>query len=114
MVKCREIVNIATDINKQTQDNLTNKNVKGVLAVADVFEKNSAQIKTTNIRDKQLNKYSEELSNIYQEYADATRNFIKAFEDKNLEQALFYKEEVRKLFEQQQQVVTNINKYCQS
>lgn len=113
LVKCAEIVNIATEMSKETQDNLANKNVKNVLAVADIFEKNSVQIKGIRIRDKQLNEYSKELSNIYQQYADSTRNFIEAFQDKDVEQALFYKEEISKLFEQQQQVVNDINQYCQ-
>jgi mevalonate kinase len=113
LAKCREIITIAVEIDQKTKENLNNKNAENVLAVADIFEKNSTQIKKIIIKDEQLNKYSKELGEIYQKYAETTRNFIVAFQDKNVEQAVFYKEEISKLFQKQQQLVTEINSYCQ-
>lgn len=112
-IKCREITTIAVQLDNETKSNLTNQNPKNVLAVADAFDNSAKRIKTIKIKDQQLNKYNEELGNIYQEYAEATRNFIKAFQDKDLDEALNQKEKVTNLFQQQQQVVNNINNYCQ-
>ena len=94
LAKCREIISLAVEIDQKTKENLNNKNAENVLGVADVFEKNSTQIKNLSVKDEQLNKYSKELSDIYQQYAEATRNFMVAFQDKNVEGLKLFAETV--------------------
>lgn len=113
IAKCREIITLAVEIDQKTKENLNNKNAENVLAVADIFEKNSTQIKNLSIKDEQLNKYANQLSDIYQQYAEATRNFMVAFQAKKVEQAIFYKEQISELFQKQKQLVSDINNYCQ-
>lgn len=113
LAKCKEIRLIAIEIDQKTKENLHNTNAQSILDVVDVFQNNSTKMNNIKIKDEQLNKYKQELSNIYQQYADVTRNFIQAFQNKDVDQALFYKKEITKLFQQQQQLVTNIDTYCQ-
>lgn len=111
-IKCREIITIAVKLDKETKNKLTDQNPNNVLKVADIFDNSAKEIKNIKIKDEQLNKYNQELGAIYQNYAQSTRNFVKAFEEKDLDKALFEKEQISQLFQRQQTLVNDINNYC--
>jgi hypothetical protein len=64
-------------------------------------------------KDPQLAQYSQKLAIIYQKYAQITRNFVTAFQNKDTENAIIYKQEVINLAQEQEDLVNNINNYCQ-
>jgi hypothetical protein len=110
---CQQISEIYLEINQKTEANLNNKDLEKIKDVAQSFSQASSQLKNLNIKGKDLNQYNQELAEIYQAYADNTLNFLKAFEAKNLEQAIYYKEEVTKNSQKQEEIINNINNYCQ-
>ncbi len=110
---CRQIITITGEVEKNAKENLSSQNIKNILQVADSFELASQQILAEEIKDQELAEYTKNISNIYQEYANVTRNFITAFQQKDKDKAIFYKEEVSRLFTKQQKLVTQINNYCQ-
>ena len=110
---CRKIIDISAKIARETKENLKTQNIERILNVAKTFENTARDIKNIKITDEQLKTYSQDLADIYQHYAKITSNFVKAFQQKDREQAIFYKNQVNKLFQQQQQLVSNINNYCQ-
>ena len=110
---CREIISISAQIARETKENLKTQNIENVLNVAKTFENTAREIKSIKIKDKQLKSYSQGLADIYQKYAMITRDFVEAFQEKDLEKAIRHKDEINKLFQQQQKLVSNINSYCQ-
>ena len=111
---CQQIITITATVEKQAKENLASQNLSNILKVADSFGSTSQEILEEKIRDQQLAQYSQSLANIYQEYATVTRNFVQAFNNKDQKEAIFYKEEVSRLFTRQQELVNQINDYCQS
>lgn len=112
LTKCREVITVALVVNQKTEENLGSKNIEDVTSVADVFEQSSQQIKNIKIKDEQLKEYTQKLSDIYQEYANTTRNFIDATKAENIDSARLHTKEIEKLFEKQKPLVTQINQYC--
>ncbi|BAQ64364.1 hypothetical protein [Geminocystis sp. NIES-3709] len=109
---CKKIINITTELAVITQANLTTKDTKKILEIADIFENSGQQILDKSFQDKQLNKYVKNLAIIYQNYGELTRNFVNAFQTKDTEKAIFYKEKIIKLSQDQKDLVNNINNYC--
>jgi hypothetical protein len=110
---CRQIIAITQEVEENAKENLASQNINNILQVADSFESASQKVLKEKIKDVELAKYTQNLGNIYQDYAIITRNFITAFQQKDQEKAIFYKEEVNRLFTQQQKLVNQINNYCQ-
>lgn len=110
---CRQIIAITQEVEENAKENLASQNINNILQVADSFELASQKVLKEKIKDAELAKYTQNLGNIYQDYAIITRNFITAFQQKDQEKAIFYKEEVNRLFTQQQKLVNQINDYCQ-
>ena len=110
---CQQIIKVTAQVETNAKENLASQNLDNILQVADSFEIASQNILQQKIKDKQLAELSKNLGKIYQEYALVTRNFITAFKNKDQEQAIFYKDEVKRLFSQQQTLVNQINDYCQ-
>lgn len=113
LVKCKEIIAVTLKIEKEMKTNLTNQNSQDIIKFADAIENRAKEIKSIKIRDEQLKQYNQELGSLYQEYALETREFLEGFQDRDLEKALLHKGNITKLFAKQQQLVQNINTYCQ-
>lgn len=109
---CQTIIATATEIQTQTQNNLNNRNLKDVIKVAQSFQQAGETIEKEEIKDEELAQYSQNLSTIYQKYGQLTLDFISAFETKDQEKAIFYKNELQQLFQQQNELVQKINAYC--
>ena len=110
---CREIISISTQIARETKENLKTQNIESIINVAKTFENTAQEIKSIKIKDKELKTYSQDLADVYQKYAKICRDFVEAFQEKDLEKAVAYKDQINKLFQQQRQLVSDINSYCQ-
>ncbi|WP_373479504.1 hypothetical protein [Geminocystis sp.] len=110
---CREVIKISTKLAEETQNNLTTKDTNKILEIADIFDKSAQQILAKNFRDEQLIEYSKNLAIIYQTYGTLTRNFVTAFQTKDTEKAINYKQDIINLSQKQKDLVNNINNYCQ-
>jgi hypothetical protein len=111
---CQKIQKIYLEIYEKTEANLSTQNPEQIKEVAQVFTSASTQVKELNIKDETLNQYGQQLAEIYQAYSDNTLNFLKAFQSKNSEQAISYKKEIDQNNQKVEEVINNVNNYCQS
>jgi hypothetical protein len=110
--ECQQIIEIATDTANQTKEissNGTTKDLQEVLQVADAFE---AAAQNMEIQDKELLNYQGGFIKFYRNQAKATRDFIAAFNQKDVSTATSAKEEVQKLGNTEKDLVNGINSYC--
>jgi hypothetical protein len=109
---CQQIIKVTSEVEKNAKDNLTNQNLNNILKVADSFDDAGQKILQEKIKDQTLAEYGKNLGQIYLDYGKNTRNFVEAFKNKDQEKAILYQAEISSLFTKQQQLVTQINNYC--
>jgi hypothetical protein len=111
--QCQKITTITQEINQETARNLQVKDLEQVLKVADAFDQAAKEMEALTLEDKQLIEYKTGFAKVYQNYAQETRNFVSAFEQKNL----LVIQEIQKKLEytgsQSKRLVNDINRYCQ-
>lgn len=111
--ECNKIIEISSQLAEVTQSNLAIEDTNKILEIADKFDRTAEEILEQKIKDQQLEEYSKNLSIIYQKYSEFTRNFITAFENKDTENGILFKEKLINLAQEQENLVKNINNYCQ-
>lgn len=111
--ECAKIIKVSDKLAEITQANLKIQDTTQLLKIADNFDQSAQQILDKKLKDKTLIEYSQKLSTIYKDYGQITRNFITAFQTKDTEKAILYKQEILKLSQEEKTLVENINSYCQ-
>lgn len=111
--ECHKIIEISNPLAEVIQSNLTIEDTNKILKIADKFQETAEEISAKKIEDQQLVEYSKNLSLIYQQYGEFTRNFVTAFQKKDTENAILSKEQLVNLSQEQEKLVKNINNYCQ-
>jgi tricorn protease-like protein len=81
--------------------------------VAKAFEEAGQQVQALNLKDNQLRTYQQELANIYDGNAEATRNIINAIKSKDILTAKLAQDQVRQIGKKEQLLITQMNQYCQ-
>ena len=113
--QCQKIYLIANEVTKETRS-LTNTGAKidqkTWLLAADKIEQGSESMKKLQMNDPELRKYQTLYSQIYQDYADATREIIQAWETTNRIKAKSAQEKVRKAGQLEREVGEKINRHC--
>ena len=90
------------------------QNLDEVLKVADAFENSAESLKKLNLDDKKLAEYKVKLAEIYRGNAQSTRQFVSAFNNRDIPGVTLAKQEVQILGQQEQQLVGKINQYWRS
>ncbi|WP_069791485.1 hypothetical protein A5482_003320 [Cyanobacterium sp. IPPAS B-1200] len=108
---CRQLTNSISPIEEKMND-LEDNNLDMILDTAQTFELTSQTITNQSFEDDNLREYALRLSQVYQEYADNTKNFVDAYEKKDQEKGIFYQQQLINLFSRQQEIVQTINSYC--
>ncbi|MBL1209763.1 hypothetical protein [Geminocystis sp. GBBB08] len=111
--QCDQIINVSNQLAEVTQSNLATKDLTKILEIADIFDQSAQLILDKKITDEPLSEFSQKLAKIYQNYAIVTRNFITSFQNKDTENAVIYQQQVINLSQEQENLVNNINSYCQ-
>ncbi|BAQ62502.1 hypothetical protein GM3708_2908 [Geminocystis sp. NIES-3708] len=111
--ECGKIIKVSDKLAEITQANLKIQDVNQLLKIADNFDQSAQQILDKNLKNEKLIDYSKKLGRIYKNYGQITRNFITAFQTKDTEKAILYKQEIFKLSQEEKTLVENINSYCQ-
>jgi len=93
-------------------NDLEDNNLEMILDTAQTFELTSQAITNQSFENDNLREYALRLSQVYQEYADNTKNFVDAYEKKDQEKGIFYQQQLINLFSRQQEIVQTINNYC--
>ncbi|AUC61262.1 hypothetical protein AA637_08930 [Cyanobacterium sp. HL-69] len=108
---CRQLTNSISPIEEKMND-LEDNNLEMILDTAQTFELTSQAITNQSFENDNLREYALRLSQVYQEYADNTKNFVDAYEKKDQEKGIFYQQQLINLFSRQQEIVQTINNYC--
>ncbi|AFZ48623.1 hypothetical protein Cyast_2680 [Cyanobacterium stanieri PCC 7202] len=108
---CRQLFNFTSTL-QETITNLDDNNLQAIADTANTFELTSQAIANYNFEDANLGNNAIQLSQIYQAYADNTRDFVDAYQIKNQEKGILSQQNLTDLFIQQRQLVEQINNYC--
>ncbi|XTZ12704.1 MAG: hypothetical protein ACP8RL_03240, partial [cyanobacterium endosymbiont of Rhopalodia inflata] len=78
------------------------------------FAKAAAEMKNLSISDKKLVKYQLGFANIYQGYAQTTRQFIFALQKKDINKVKLMQQQLQQLGQKEPKLGNKMNSYCQS
>ncbi|MEM1366731.1 MAG: hypothetical protein AAGG02_01705 [Cyanobacteria bacterium P01_H01_bin.15] len=115
--QCLEFINVTQDVAQKTADlsqDRTTTEPEEVLLVADEFSAAAERLNKLELTDQGLVSYQQDFAQLYQDQATATRDFIKAYQAKELAGARTAKEEINRLGATEQTLVGQINTYCQN
>ena len=113
--ECKQLSKIATEISHQVielSDNRTTKNPEKVLQVADVFEEGAQAMESLELKDTELQEYQKNFAQFYRNQAQVTRDFIAARDRKDISAAKLAHQNMEKLGNTEEKLVTQINNYC--
>ncbi|YAI82614.1 MAG: hypothetical protein ACQJCO_03340 [cyanobacterium endosymbiont of Rhopalodia sterrenbergii] len=112
--QCKKIISITQEIAKESQANRKTEDIQKALQVADSFEKAAAKMRNISISDENLVKYQLEFADIYQGYAQTTREFISALQKKEINTVKLMQQQLQQLGQKEPKLGNRINSYCQS
>ncbi|HAC65008.1 MAG TPA: hypothetical protein DCF68_16120 [Cyanothece sp. UBA12306] len=112
--QCQKIILITQKIAKESQSNRQTTDIKKALEVADAFEEASKSMKDLKISDEQLSKYQLGFAQIYEGYAQTTRQFVSALQKKDISTLKVMQEQLKQLGKKEPELGEEMNSYCQS
>jgi hypothetical protein len=111
--QCQKIIEITQKIEQESQNKRQTDDFKQVLQMADSFEETAEDMEKLNITDEKLIEYQKGFAEVYRGNARVTREFVDALQKKDINQARSTKNQVQKIGTTEQQLVNNMNSYCQ-
>jgi hypothetical protein len=111
--QCQKIILITKKIAEESANNRDSTDPEKILTVAKAFEEAGQQVQALKLKDNQLRTYQQELANIYDGNAEATRNIINAIKSKDILTAKLAQDQVRQIGKKEQLLITQMNQYCQ-
>ncbi|NJL84276.1 MAG: hypothetical protein HC890_17595 [Chloroflexaceae bacterium] len=114
--QCRQIVEITRNIADKAQvlsNSGQTQDPQQVLQVADAFEEAAQEMKAIPLQDEQLVEYQSGYAQLYLGYSQATRHFIAALGEKEIEVLKQSQQELQRLGQKERQLGNAINDYCQ-
>lgn len=113
--QCNEIISIANDAVTEAKD-LTQEgqttDPQAMLQAADAMEQAAEEMKVIAVDDQQLQDYQTGFINMYQNTAQATREFVKAYEKSNRDEAEVALANLQEATGSEGELVKSINDYC--
>jgi len=113
--QCRNMIEVANNTVKEAK-NLTKKgkstDPEAALMAADTMEIAAEKMASLNITDEQLQQYQNQFVEMYQDTAQATRSFVKAYEKTNQTELKQARKQLQQATAPEGELVTKINQYC--
>jgi hypothetical protein len=113
--QCNEIIGIANETVTQARE-LTaggkTTDPQAMLQAADAMEQASGQMKAVEVDNEQLQDYQEGFVAMYQKTAQATRAFVKAYEESDRDAAETAFANLQQATSAEKELVEGINEYC--
>ncbi|MFP4133954.1 MAG: hypothetical protein ACLFQP_07255 [Halothece sp.] len=113
--ECAQIITLANETVEEAKSVTTGKestDPEAALLASDTMELAAKEMEDLNISDPQLQTYQNQFIQMYEETAEATRSFVKAYKNKDIEKLKPAREELEKATALDQELVTKINDYC--
>ena len=112
--QCKRLILVTQNISEASAQYRDSTEQEEVLQIADQFETTATNVGKLNLNDLTLQGYQQQLVEIYQGNAEATRNMIAAIASKDILTAQLAQKQVTTIGQQEQQVITDINRYCRT
>ena len=108
---CTAIQELNTELTENVSQYLNSENLQEIKIVADAFTQ--VQEKLSNlIKDETLSEFTQELGDIYRQYSEVTNQYLVAYEKRDRDKIIESKEKLKQLFQEQTQIIKQINSYC--
>jgi hypothetical protein len=117
--QCQKIFSIANDVSTKTKSLTQNQSgqqidMKTWLQAADTMEQAGQQMELLKIKDVKLQEYQSGFVEMYHSYSEATRDIVKARENKDILAAEAAQKKVQRAGKLEKELGTGINQYCRS
>jgi transketolase len=102
---------------KMTQASLEYRNTRkaeDILKIAASFEQTADTLATLKFNDPRLSDFQQQLVTIYRGNSEASRSMLKAIASQDILTATLAQDQVQHIGKQEQQVITDLNRYCQT
>lgn len=113
--QCRKIIELANETVAEAKT-LTNgsksTDPEAALLAADTMELAAEEMASLDITNQQLQQYQKDFIEMYQDTAQATRSFVKAYEKTDQKQLKQARQQLQKATAPEGKLVTKINQYC--
>lgn len=113
--QCNEIIGIAnetvTEARELTAGGQTT-DPQAMLQAADAMEQASAEMKAVEVEDEQLQDFQQGFVAMYEKTAQATRAFVKAYEESDRDSAETALGNLQQATSAEDELVRGINEYC--
>jgi hypothetical protein len=113
--QCEKIFAIANGVADRTKsltDGGKTKDIKAFLQAADVMEQASQNLANLELKDPKLIEYQTGFINMYRDYAQATRDIVRARNDRDISAARAAQEKVQQAGKSERELGDGINSYC--
>ncbi len=115
--ECEQIITLANNVTQQTQaiaegSSDRDRDLENWLEASNIMKQAATDIEDLEIKDSQLVEYQAGLVDIYQVYAQATYDAVKARESRNLQALQSARDEAKNIGKINNDLVKNINNYC--
>ncbi|GEM_PF-1069103 len=113
LYQCQQIIAVTNKIYEETSKNSQTKDEQIALGVADTFDAVAEEMEGLKISNEELQEYRDGFVKLYRENAEATREFVRALQAKEVKTAKSTKEKLQKIGSREKTLVNGINSYCQ-
>lgn len=115
IAQCNQIIRIANTAVRETKA-ITNSgqpsSPPAMLKAADAMDSAARQMENLSIPDRTLQSYRSRFITMYRQTSKATRNFVRAYNQKDREQAELALRDLQNATAPEKQIVADINTYC--
>ena len=112
--QCKKLILSTQKMAEESSEYRNTTEEADILKIADSFEKTADKVEKLQINDPRLADFQQQLVNIYRGNGEATRSMLNALASKDILTAKLAQDQVQNIGKQEQQVITDINRYCQA
>ncbi|MFN5515875.1 MAG: hypothetical protein ACK5CA_14330 [Cyanobacteriota bacterium] len=112
--QCQKLILVTQSLAQESEKYRQSTDPQEVLGVAERFEEASQKLQGFKLADPQLSQFQSQLAIIYQGNGETTRTLIAALDSKDILTVRLAQDKVKKIGQQEREVITEMNRYCQT
>ena len=112
ITSCNLTQEIYTELTNNVNQYINSENPQDVAKVGDVFIQAQEKLSANGIKDENLSPLTQKLGEIYRQYNQVTNQYLSAYEARDREEIIQSKQQLNQLFQEQKEVIQEINSYC--
>ncbi len=111
--QCQKIMVIMKKMAKSSEKYRQADDIQKVLEVTDIFEEKASEMNNLKLQDQSLVIYQKGLAQVYRDYAETTRKFVEALQNKEVSTIQLMKKRVKQIGQKEQTLGEEMRTYCQ-